>query len=123
MPNAWALMFTVRQGTEQAVREAFQNSGRPKHDIVGPDGTPKGRLLHTMVLMKDNVVIRMIEFEGELRDVIQHMRQQDEVIALEGELEKYLEVPRDMSTPQSAAEFFQRPTPNAQRLKEARRHG
>jgi hypothetical protein len=101
-----ALMWKVKPGTEQVVEELFRNSGRPDFTIRGEDGTEKGRLLSTLVLMKDNVVIRVIEFEGDPRDVALHMRQQQEVVDLERELDRYLEVPRDMSTPEGAQKFF-----------------
>jgi hypothetical protein len=107
MSQVWALTWKVQPGTEQIVEELFRN-GRPEHDIRGADGSVKGRLLNTYVLMKDNTIVRVIEFEGcELPDVAQHMGRQPAIIALERELDKYLETPRDMSTPQGARQFFQ----------------
>jgi hypothetical protein len=101
-----ALMWTVKPGTEQTVEDLFRNSGRPDFTIRGADGTEKGKLLSTLVLMKGNVVIRVIEFEGDPREVALHMRQQQEVVELEEQLDQYLEVPRDMSTPEGAQKFF-----------------
>jgi hypothetical protein len=106
MSQRFAVMFKVKPGTEQKVQELFRNSGRPEHEIKGPDGTVRGRVLHTMVLMKDNIIIRAIEFEGQLPDVIQHIRNQQEVRELEAGLEPLLEVPRDMTTPEGAMKFF-----------------
>ena len=71
-----ALMFTVKPGSEQTVAELFAKSGRPEHTIRGPDGSVKGKLLQTIVLMKDNLVIRVVEFESDPRDWMAHMRQQ-----------------------------------------------
>jgi hypothetical protein len=105
-----AVTWKVRAGTEQTVAELFRKSGRPEHDIRGPDGSVKGRLLQTVVLMKENTVVRVIEFDGELSDVHQHMRRQQEVQELERELDKYLETPRDMSTPEGAQKYFRETT-------------
>ena len=105
-PQFQALAWKIKPGSEQTVADLFAKSGVPDHIIKGPDGSVKGRLLQTMVLMKDNYVIRVIEFDAEMRDLINHMRQQQEVKDLEREFEKYLEVPRDMSTPDGAQKFF-----------------
>jgi SchA/CurD like domain-containing protein len=106
MSQYWGLTWKVKPGTEQIVEELFRNSGRPEHVIRGEDGAVKGKLLSTIVLMKDNVVVRLIEFEGDLRDVAQHMRRQKEVVDLERGLDQYLETPRDMSTPEGVQKFF-----------------
>jgi len=106
MSQRFAVMFTCKPGTEEKVKELLRNSGRPEHEIKGPDGTVKGRVLHTMVLMHGNTIVRAIEFDGQLPDVIQHIRNQQEVRELEAGLEPLLEVPRDMSTPEGAMKSF-----------------
>ena len=97
MAQVWALMWHVKPGSEEAVEELFKNSGRPEHVIRDEDGNEKGMLLGTYVLMKDNWVIRVIEFDGEFMDVAVHMREQQEVVDLEEELDDHLLEPRDMS--------------------------
>jgi hypothetical protein len=116
----WALTWKIKPGTEAAVEELFRTSGRPDHVVRDADGNEKGRLLSTLVFMKDNTLVRVIEFEGSFMDIAQHMRRQQEVQDLESALDDYLEEPRDMSTPDGAREFFQR---SAMRAILARRHG
>jgi len=107
MSQYHAITWTVKPGSEATVEDLFRKSGRPNHDIRGADGSIIGRLLHTMVFMKENRVVRVIEFEGcELPAVTNHMRQQEELIKLEQALEPYLETPRDVSTPEGGAKYF-----------------
>lgn len=108
MSQFWALMWTIKKGSEQAVEDLFRNYGRPEHVIRDHAGNEKGRLLATQVFIKDNVVVRVVEFEGDIRDLAPHMGRQPAVRQLEQQLDPYLETPRDMSTPEGAREFFQR---------------
>lgn len=119
MSQHMALMWTVRPGSQEAVEEAFRNYGRPDHDVRDRDGNVVGRLLATQVFMKDNTVVRVIEVDGDLGAVARHMGQQPAIRKLEAELDRYLEEPRDMSTPQGARAFFQR---TSMRCVVARRH-
>ncbi len=119
MAQLWALMWKVKPGTESEVEELFRNYGRPDHVLRGPDGTERGRLLSTQVFMKDNVVVRVIEFEGEIAALAHHLKNQPVVQELEAKLDQYLETPRDMSTPEGAQKFFRE---TAMRCILARRH-
>lgn len=119
MAQYWALTWNVKPGTEQAVEELFRNSGRPEHVIRDADGREKGKLLSTLVFMKQNMVVRVIEFEGEFQDVAQHMGRQQEVQDFERQLDQYLAEPRDMSKPQGVRQFF---TSAAMHCVLARRH-
>mgnify|MGYP003623188077 CR=1 FL=1 len=106
MPNYFAISWDITPGSQDAVRQAFANYGRPDHDVKDADGNVVGKLLSTLVFMKDNTVIRVIEFEGSIIDVAPHMARQPAIRALEDELDKYLANPRDMSTPEGARKFF-----------------
>jgi hypothetical protein len=106
MSNHFALMWTVRPGTEEEVVKLFESYGRPDHEIKDADGNIKGKLLATTIFMKGNVVIRAIEFEGSLIDVAPHMGRQPAIRELEEKLDAYIEKPRDMSTPEGARAFF-----------------
>lgn len=98
-----AVMFTVRPGTEDAVAEILAGYERPVAEI--DDET---RLLGTTVFMKGNVVVRVMDFEGRLERVMAHLSQQPSVRDVEERLNPYLEVPRDLSSPHGAREFFMR---------------
>jgi hypothetical protein len=107
MSQFWGLMWNVKPGTEQTVEELFRNSGRPEHDIRGADGSIRGKLLQTMVFLKGNTIVRIIEFEGcDLPEVAMHMRRQQAIVDLERALDDLVEIPRDMSTPEKAQQFF-----------------
>jgi SchA/CurD like domain len=106
MPNYFAITWTVKPGTEDAVRQAFANYGRPDHDVKDADGNIVGKLLSTQVFMKGNTLVRAIEFEGSIVDLAPHMGRQPAIQALEQEIDKYLEEPRDMSTPEGARAYF-----------------
>lgn len=101
----FAIMFRVRPGTEEKVRDLLANYAPP--NLAAADGT---RLVSTSVFMKDNLVIRMIEIDGDLRGLIRHISSEPSIQAVERELDKYLvdEDRRDASTPDGARQFFQR---------------
>jgi hypothetical protein len=102
----WALIWSVKPGTEEAVKEAFRNYGYPDHTVKDEDGNVRGRLISTQVFMRENVVVRVIEAEGDLPVIAQHMGRQPAIRELESQLDNYLAEPRDMSTPEGAREFF-----------------
>ena len=108
MAQYWALMWDVKPGTEDTVRELFHNYGRPDHTIRDQDGNEVGTLLSTQVFMKGNTVVRVVETtDGVPLPVIgQHMGKQPAIRDLEDKLDELVAEPRDMSTPQGAATFF-----------------
>ncbi|MFC0437086.1 SchA/CurD-like domain-containing protein [Kutzneria buriramensis] len=106
MSQQWALTWNVKRGTEAEVIRLFERSGRPDHTVRNASGEVVGLLRRTSVFMRQNTVVRVIEFDGEFIDVAKHMGQQQEVRDLERALDQYLEVERDMSTPEKTAAFF-----------------
>jgi hypothetical protein len=101
-----ALMWTVKPGTEEAVAEVFSNYGRPDPIVRDEEGNEKGRLLGTQVFMKDNVVVRIMEVDGDLRVLGPHLGRQPAVQEVEAKLDEFIETERDMSTPEGARKFF-----------------
>ncbi|GAA0436560.1 hypothetical protein Aca07nite_17200 [Actinoplanes capillaceus] len=101
----YAVMFRIRPGTEDKVRDLLATYAPP--EWVTPDGT---RLLSTSIFMKDGLVIRMIEIDGNLPSVMAHLGRQPSVQKLERELDQYLADghQRDVSSPDGARAFFQR---------------
>ena len=106
MSQQWALTWNVRRGTEDEVIRLFERSGRPDHVVRDSGGEVVGLLRKTSVFMRQNTVVRVIEFDGEFIDVARHMGRQQEVRDLETALEEFLEEERDMSTPEKTAAFF-----------------
>ncbi|MEU4403262.1 SchA/CurD-like domain-containing protein [Streptosporangium sp. NPDC023963] len=97
----YAITFQIRPGAEAAVRELLSSYAPPEWET--PDGT---RLLSTSIFMKDTTVIRVIEIDGNLPSVMAHLSRQPGIQRLERELDAYLAVPRDMSSPEGARSFF-----------------
>lgn len=106
MSNYFAITWTVKPGTEEKVKEAFGNYGRPDHDIKNDEGDVVGKLLSTQVFMKGNQIVRAVEFEGSIMDLAPHMGRQPAIRKLEEEIEPYIEAERDMSTPEGARKYF-----------------
>ncbi|MEU2338217.1 TcmI family type II polyketide cyclase [Streptomyces sp. NPDC006654] len=101
----YAVTFRVRPGTEEDVANLLAS-----YDPPNPEIDAETRLLSTSVFMKDQQIVRMIEFEGDFRKVMAHLSQDPSIQYVEQELDKYLveEDRRDMSNPQGAKEFFAR---------------
>jgi cytidylate kinase len=106
MSNFFAVMWDVKPGTEDKIRELFANYGRPDHEVKNAEGEIVGRLLATQVFMKGSTVVRIIEFEGSIVDVAPHMGRQPAIRELEDALDNYVANPRDMSTADGARKFF-----------------
>lgn len=99
----YAITFRVKPESIEKVRELL-SSYRPP-EWVTPDGT---RLLGTSIFMKDDVVVRVIEIEGNLPSVMVHLARQPSIQALERELDQHLAEPRDMRSSKGARAFFQK---------------
>jgi SchA/CurD like domain-containing protein len=104
----FALMWDIKPGTEEQVRELFHNYGRPDHTIRDEDGNEVGTLLSTQVFMKGNTVVRVVETtDGVTLPVVgQHMGRQPAIRELEDKLDSLVAEPRDMSTAEGARAFF-----------------
>lgn len=100
-----AITFRIRPGTEDKVRELLANYPAPNWQTA--DGA---RLVSTSVFMKDNVVVRMIEVDGEIPSLIRHIAQEPNIQNVERELDQYVveEDRRDFSSPAGAREFFRK---------------
>ncbi|MEO3811821.1 SchA/CurD-like domain-containing protein [Sphaerisporangium sp. B11E5] len=100
-----AIMFRIKPGTEDKVRDLLANYAPPVR--VAADGT---RMLSTSVFMKDGIVVRMIEIDGNVPALLAHISQDPSIQYVESELDKYVveEDKRDASTPDGAREFFRR---------------
>jgi hypothetical protein len=106
--STWhALLYPIKEGSEETVKELFRTSGRPQFEITAPDGSVVGKLLATMAFVGTGAAIRVIEVDGPLPLVAAHMSRQPEVREFERQLEEHLTVPRDMLSPEGARAFFQ----------------
>ena len=73
-----ALMWGIKPESRDAVRELFHGYGRPDHTIKDDDGNEVGTLLQTLVFMKDDQVIRVVETTDgvDLPTLAKHMGRQ-----------------------------------------------
>lgn len=103
-----ALMWDIKEESRDAVRDLFHDYGRPDHAIKDDDGNEVGTLLSTLVFMKDNHVIRVVETTDgvDLPTLAKHMGRQPAIRDLEDKLDEHIAEPRDMSTPEGARDFF-----------------
>jgi hypothetical protein len=112
MAQYWALMWDIKPGSQDAVRQAFKEYGRPDHTVRDEDGNAVGTLLSTQVFMKGNTVIRVVETTDDVPLPVlgQHMGRQPAIRELEDKIDEYVAEPRDMSTGEGAREFFMKST-------------
>ncbi|MCQ4084267.1 SchA/CurD [Streptomyces sp. RB6PN25] len=107
MPYA-AITYRVKPGHEEEIAEIFAGFQRVNTPDLPSDepGTTAGRLLGTGVFIKDDVMVRVIHYEGDFAAVGRHMAAQRGVHVLEEKLQPYLKEPRDTSTSEGFAAYF-----------------
>ncbi|MFE9770441.1 SchA/CurD-like domain-containing protein [Streptomyces sp. NPDC005931] len=110
MPYA-AIQYRVKPGHEDEIAKIFQEFQRvDTPDFRGQDGSAAGRLLGTAVFVKDDVVVRVIHYEGDFAAIGRHMAAQQGVHTAEARLAPFLAEPRDTSSPAAFAEYFRNAT-------------
>jgi hypothetical protein len=106
MPFA-AITYDIKPGHEDDVAEVFGDFQRPKSPVVpGADGAPAGRILATAVFIRDDLLVRFIEYEGDLDAIARHMAGQPGVQEVERKLRPYLNTPRDTGTVEGFTQTF-----------------
>lgn len=106
MPYA-AITYRVKPGFEDEIADIFakfQRVNRPEYQ--GDNGEQAGRLLGTAVFIKDDVVVRVIHYEGEFAAIGRHMGAQKGVHLIEEALAPYLAEQRDTSTSEGWGSYF-----------------
>ncbi len=115
-----AVTWKVKPGFDEDLARLFESYPRPDSFVITDDqGNQTGALLATAVFLKDQRIVRVIEYEGELAGVMRHMAGQRAVRELEEQLAEYLEVPRDTTSPTAFRDFF---LAHSMRCLVARRH-
>jgi hypothetical protein len=106
MPYA-AITYRVKPGHEEEIAKIFADFPRvdtPKlRDVAGAE---VGRLLGTGVFVKDDVMVRVIHYEGDFAAIGRHMASQQGVRQVEERLAPYLAETRDTSTPEGFGRYF-----------------
>src|SRR5262245_19607181 len=101
----YAICFRVRPGSEETVAGFLASYASPNW-YVDEDT----RLVSTSVFMHGNLVVRLIEIEGDFRKVVSHLSQDPNISDVERKIQPYLAEgeERDLSSPDGAREFFRR---------------
>jgi len=110
MPYA-AITYRVKPGHEDEIAEIFANFKRVSSPVLrDEEGGSSGKLLGTAVFIKDDVMVRVIHYEGRFEDVARHMAGQAGVHDLEAKLAPFLAEQRDTSTPEAFGRYFRNST-------------
>jgi hypothetical protein len=102
-----AITYNIKGGHEDKVAEVFSDFQRPDSaDVPGADGKPAGRILATAVFIRDSLLVRFIEYDGDLDAVAMFMATRPGVQEVERKLKPYLSVPRDTATVDGFVQTF-----------------
>ena len=108
MPFA-AITYDIKPGYEKELTEIFGNFKRVRGSSVLDDqGRTAGTILATAVFLRDDTLVRVIEYTGDLEAVARFMANQPGVREVERKLKPYLSRPRDTSTPEGFVATFKR---------------
>jgi hypothetical protein len=114
-----AITYDIKPGCEEQLAEIFGTFRRVGSSAVppgaarpasGPDGpaAPATKILATALFIRDDTMVRFIEYEGDLDAVIRHMAAQPGVQEIERQLKPYLSKPRDTGTVEGFVATFKR---------------
>jgi hypothetical protein len=102
-----AITYRVKPGHEDEIAEIFAGFQRVDSPILRDEqDVQAGRLLGTAVFIKDDVMVRVIHYEGEFGAVAAHMGGQRGVHLLEEKLAPYLAAERDTSSADGFQAYF-----------------
>jgi hypothetical protein len=106
MPFA-AIIYDIKPGFEDEVAEVFSGFRRPPSMSVPVDeGGEPTKILSTALFIRDGVLVRVIEYEGDLDLVARYMAAQPGVQEVERRLAPYCATPRDTATVEGFVRTF-----------------
>ncbi|MET0423981.1 MAG: SchA/CurD-like domain-containing protein [Actinoplanes sp.] len=106
MPYA-AIMYRVKPGHDDEIAEIFAGFQRMSSpDFSDRAGAVAGRLLGTAVFVKEDVVVRVIHYEGDFAAIGRHVAAQGGVHLIEDQLQPFLATPRDTSSSEKFQAYF-----------------
>ncbi|WP_422733955.1 SchA/CurD-like domain-containing protein [Micromonospora sp. WMMD558] len=110
MPYA-AITYRVKPGHEDEIAEIFANFRRVDSPVLrDEDGTEVGELLGTAVFIRDDLMVRVIHYQGDFAAIGRHMAKQQGVHSLESKLAPYLAEQRDTKTTEGFQTYFRNAT-------------
>ncbi|MGW4829014.1 SchA/CurD-like domain-containing protein [Amycolatopsis japonica] len=106
-----AIRYGIKAGCEDQIAEifaGFKRTGTPV--VLDADGNEAGRILSTAVFIENDIMVRFVEYEGDLADIARFMATQPGVREVERRLKPYLAKPRDTGTVEGFTKTFERST-------------
>ncbi|MGI5351724.1 SchA/CurD-like domain-containing protein [Streptomyces sp. CA-250714] len=108
MPFA-AITYDIKAGYEKEISEIFGNFRRVGSPVVQDEaGGEAARILSTAVFIRDDTMVRVIEYQGDLDAIARHMATQPGVREVEEKLAPYLARPRATDTVEGFVQTFRR---------------
>ncbi|OJF16146.1 SchA/CurD-like domain-containing protein [Couchioplanes caeruleus] len=106
MPIA-AIRYDIKAGFEDEIAAIFTDYRRPASPSVRDDGGAEvARIVGTAVFLKEDTMVRFIEFEGDIESVARFMAEQPGVREFERKIVPYLAKPRDTATVEGFVRTF-----------------
>ncbi|WP_214410325.1 SchA/CurD-like domain-containing protein [Sphaerisporangium fuscum] len=106
MPYAM-ITFRVKPGHEDELAEIFGGAPPLESPVVTDEnGEETARLLGTGVFVKDDVLVRLIHYEGDFAGIARHLAGQHHVHVIEDRIVPFLADRRDTATADGFAAFF-----------------
>lgn len=104
-----AITYDIKPGHEDEIVEVFSGFRRPSSTAVPvEDGTRPSRILATGLFIRDGVLVRFIEYEGDLDAVARYMATQPGVQEVERKLAEYTNTPRDTGSVEGFVKTFKK---------------
>ena len=88
-----AIMYPIKPGTEDQVRDLFANVKLPRRKVYDENGDVLAELLSTMVFVGPGKALRLIEFTGALPWIVGHLRGEPTAAAFQRDLDQFLDLP------------------------------
>lgn len=103
-----AVTYDIMPGHEAEIAEIFGVFRRVGTSTVpDADGRPAGTILATALFIRDDTMVRVVEYEGDLDAVARFMAVQPGVQEAERKLKPFLRTPRDTGTVEGFVHTFQ----------------
>ncbi|MGW5477524.1 SchA/CurD-like domain-containing protein [Streptomyces sp. NPDC004008] len=105
-----AISYKVRTGHEEEIADIFSERNFKRADSAeyrDEQGRAAGRNVSTGLFIRGEFMTRVVQFEGDLRQIGPHMGAQEGVKEAERRLSPYLQEPRDTQTVEGFREYFQ----------------
>jgi SchA/CurD like domain-containing protein len=106
-----AITYDIKPGFEDEIAEIFRTFRRPSSPVVRDgEGREQARIVSTAVFIRDALMVRVVQYEGDLEEVARYMAAQPGVQEVEQRLRPYLATARDTATTEGFVATFAKST-------------